>query len=99
MLTGALLGLVIAALIIAVIFLLGVNRTVAAQFKKASTELYDAQLALGRFATIEQHRQKMKEDIVVNFTEEQITTLATRIGARMQTILESQRESALAKLN
>ena len=99
MLTGVLLGLLIAALLFAVVFFLGANRTVAAQFKKASAELYDAQLALGRFVSIEQHRQKMKEDIVVNFTEEQITTLATRVGARVQTVIESQRESGLAKLN
>jgi hypothetical protein len=99
MLTGTLLGLLIAALTYSLIYVVGQNRVLAGQFKKSSAELYDAQVAIGRFVALEQHRQKMKEDIVVNFTEEQITHLGTRISARIQTVLDSQRESALIKMN
>ena len=99
MLIGIMMGIFLCLLVFAVIYLLGQNRILAGQFKKASAELYDAQVALGRFVSLEQHRQKMKEDIIVNFTEEQITHLGTRISARIQTVLDSQRESALIKMN
>ena len=99
MLTGILIGIFLVLLIFACIFFVGQNRTLAGQFKKASEELYGAQVALGRFVHLEQERQKIKEGIVLNLTEEQITTLATRLSARVQIILDSQNESALSKLD
>ena len=50
-------------------------------------------------ALVEQERQKMREMINVNFSEEQITTLAGRISARVMTILDSQQQLALNKLS
>ena len=99
MLTGILMGILLVLLALAVIYLSGVNRSLAGQVEKKSVELYDAQVALGRFVHLEQERQKIKEAVVVNLTEDQITTLATRLCARAQTVLESQQESALSKLN
>ena len=99
MLIGILMGILLSLLVSAVIFFVGANRTLAAQFKKASEELYGAQVTIGRFVILEQERQKIKEGVVINLTEEQITALSTRVCARVQTILESQQESALTKMN
>lgn len=99
MLIGILMGILLMLLALAIVYLVGQNRALAGQFKKASVELYDAQVALGRFVHLEQERMKLKESVVVNFTEDQITALGVRVSARVQTILESQQESALSKLN
>lgn len=54
---------------------------------------------LGRFVSIEQERQKIKESININFTEEQITLLASRISTRVQTIINAAQDAALGKLS
>ncbi len=99
MLTGILIGILLVLLSLGIVYLSGVNRSLAGQVEKKSVELYDAQTALGRFVHLEQERQKIKEGVVVHMTEEQITNFATRVCARVQTVLESQQESALSKLN
>ena len=99
LLIGILLGCVIAMLVFSNLYLRGKQSSWKDAVKKATGDLYDAQVQLGRFVYLEQERQKMKEGIQVGFTEQQITTLADRIGARVQTLLEAEQVAALKKLN
>ncbi len=99
MLVGAVLGFLIALLVGVIIFLLGVNRTVRSQANTIAEELLTTRAALGRFASLEQERLRIKEAVSVNFTEEQITMLANRIGSRCATIYEVEQRNALNKLD
>ena len=99
MLIGALLGIILTLLVFAVLVLVGKCLAYVGLNNKLNKELYDCQMVLGRIAVIEQARLKMKEDIVVNFTEEQITVIAGRISSRVKTILDSETQDALSKLS
>ncbi len=99
MLVGAVLGFLIALLVVVIIFLLGANRTQAGQAKVSTEELLATRAALGRFVNMEQERQRLKESVTINFTEEQITMLANRIGSRCATIYEVEQRNALNKLD
>jgi hypothetical protein len=54
---------------------------------------------LGRFISLEQERKKLIDSITVNFTEENITLLASRISTRVQTIINAAQDAALGKLS
>ncbi len=99
MLVGAVLGFLIALLVGVIIFLLGINRTLSSQASKIAEELLTTRAALGRFVNLEQERLRIKEAVSVNFTEEQITMLANRIGSRCATIYEVEQRNALNKLD
>jgi hypothetical protein len=99
MLLGTFLGALIVILAAVVLLLAGKSAGYLGQIKKSNEELVSAQIALGRFVYLEQERQKIKESVNINFTEEQITTLATRISSRVMTILNSEQQNALSKLN
>ncbi len=99
MLVGADLGFLIALQVGVIIFLLGVTRTVRSQANTIAEELLTTRAALGRFASLEQERQRIKEAVSVNFTEDQITMLANRIGSRCATIYEVEQRNALNKLD
>ncbi len=99
MLVGAVLGFLIALLVGVIIFLLGVNRTLSSQASKIAEELLTTRAALGRFLYLEQERLRIKEAVSENFTEEQITMLANRIGSRCATIYEVEQRNALNKLD
>ena len=99
MLVGALLGAVIVLLILSVIFMYGQQAMLKKLNKTLNTELNATQISLGRFVILEQERQKLRESINVNFTEQQITTLADRVSARVQTIMNSDAAAALQKMN
>jgi len=99
MLLGTILGALIVLLSAAVLLLAGKSAGYLGQIKKSNEELVAAQIALGRFVYLEQERQKIKESVSVSFTEEQITTLATRVSSRVMTILNAEQQAALGKLN
>jgi hypothetical protein len=99
MLVGMLAGALLVLLLFAIVFLIGMVKTLASQVRKANKELFETQTALGRFVYLEQERQKIKESISFNFTEEQITTLANRIGSRCVTLHNSEQAAALNKLD
>ncbi len=99
MLVGAVLGFLIALLVGVIIFLLGINRTLSGQASKIAEELLTTRAALGRFVNLEQERLRIKESVSINFTEDQITVLANRIGARCATIYEAEQQKALNKLD
>ncbi len=93
------LGMLFVFLVVVVVALAGALGTARLDVKAAHKELAETQVILGRMALVEQERQKMREMINVNFSEEQITTLAGRISARVMTILDSQQRLALNKLS
>ena len=99
LLVGIIVGIFLALLVFGNLYLVGKQSSWKEAVKKATGDLYDAQALVGRFAYLEQERQKMKEHIQVNFTEDQITMLADRIGARVQTIMEAVQTEALKKMN
>jgi len=106
MLTGVILGILIILLVFTCFFLSGSPREVRSQrsaldakLAAAEKELYEYQLSLGRFVRLEQERAKLKESLVVNFTEEQITELASKISVRIKTLMEAEQAARLAKLN
>jgi len=93
------LGALFVVLIVGILMLVGALGAAKVDVKLAHNELAECQLVLGRYALLEQQRQKMKEDINVSFTEEQITTLAGRISTRVKTILDNEQQMALNKLS
>lgn len=93
------LGIVFVLLNVAIIGLVGALGSARLDVKKAHKELNDTQVLLGRIVILEQQREKLKELINVTFSEEQITLLANRVSNRCQTILDSEHQSALSKLN
>jgi uncharacterized protein YpuA (DUF1002 family) len=93
------LGALFVVLIVGILMLVGALGAAKVDVKLAHKELAECQLVLGRYALLEQQRQKMKEDINVSFTEEQITTLAGRISTRVKTILDNEQQMALNKLS
>jgi hypothetical protein len=99
MLVGTALGIFIMLLALVILFLIGKCAAYAGLNKTLNKELHETQLILGRFVILEQERQKIKENVVINFTEEQITTLANRIGSRCATIHDSEQQAALNKLS
>jgi hypothetical protein len=99
MLIGTILGIIITLMLFALSYQRGACKTYQGQIVKLNEELYGARGALGRFVHLEQERQRLKEGIVINFTEEQITTLAGKVGARVQTIIAAAQEEQLGKLN
>lgn len=106
MLTGVILGILIILLVFTCFFLSGSISEVRSQrsaldakLAAAEKELYEYQLSLGRFVRLEQERAKLKESLVVNFTEEQITELASKISVRIKTLMEAEQAARLAKLN
>lgn len=96
---GVFLGLIIAVLLAYALFHRGQSAAYASHATNVATELAEAKLSIGRFVYLEQERQKLKENIVVNFTEQQITHLADRVSARVQTILTAANDAALAKMS
>ena len=99
LITGVLLGVIFTLLILAVVYQYGVRRTINGQLAKANEDLFNTRMTLGRLVVIEQERQKLKESVTINFTEEQITSLASSIGTRVQTLLNAAQDAALGKLN
>jgi hypothetical protein len=99
MLTGVLLGIIMTLLVLACVYMAAVCKTTKSQLKSVNEELFSTRTMLGRFVSIEQERQKIKESININFTEEQITLLASRIGTRVQTIINAAQDAALGKLS
>jgi|ERR1017187_8127404 hypothetical protein len=99
LITGVLLGVIITLLIFAILYQAGVCKAMNGQLAKANEDLFNTRTMLGRFVAIEQERQKLKEAVVFNFTEEQITSLASSIGTRVQTLLNAAQDAALGKLN
>jgi bacterioferritin (cytochrome b1) len=106
MLTGAVLGIIIALLAFLnfwqyarIMAYKELNKAVAAENKALSDELTKATDMLRRVASVEQERLKMKESIVVNFTEDQITNLAMKISVRVKTMMEAEQAAALQKMN
>lgn len=99
MLTGTILGLIIAALTAYALVLKGQNSAYAGQITRLAKEQAAAEIAIGRFVSLEQDRQRLKENITIHFTEEQITALANRLSARVQTIINSVNSNALSKLD
>jgi len=99
MLIGAILGIIIA------LFAFGLfwqyARIVAYKElnKAVSNELTQATATIQRFMALEQERRALKESIVVNFTEEQITNFATKISVRVRTMMAAEQDAALSKLN
>jgi cell shape-determining protein MreC len=79
--------------------LTGISRAHHSQVAKLNEELLASRTMLGRFVSLEQERLKIKESINVNFTEENITMLASRISARVQTIINAAQDAALGKLS
>ena len=99
MITGAILGIIIAFLVMVIIYLTGISRAHHSQVAKLNEELLASRTMLGRFVSLEQERLKIKESINVNFTEENIMLLASRISARVQTIINAAQDTALGKLS
>jgi len=99
MITGAILGIIIAFLVMVIIYLTGISRAHHSQVAKLNEELLASRTMLGRFVSLEQERLKIKESINVNFTEENITLLASRISMRVQTIINAAQDAALGKLS
>jgi cell shape-determining protein MreC len=66
---------------------------------KLNEELLASRTMLGRFVSLEQERKKLTDSITVNFTEENITLLASRISTRVQTIINAAQDAALGKLS
>jgi len=97
MLTGIVIGIILSLLAFAVIFLLGQNATYRSQVKVLAKEQAFAEAQVQNLAaTVQQERQK---SITFNLTEEQVTTLAGKISARVQTMMEAANEAALRKMN
>src|SRR5208337_4256554 len=68
LLVGIIVGIFLALLVFGNLYLVGKQSSWKEAVKKATGDLYDAQALVGRFAYLEQERQKMKEHIQVNFT-------------------------------
>jgi hypothetical protein len=99
MITGVLLGIIMTLLVLSCVYMAAVCKTTKSQLKSVNEELFSTRTMLSRFVSIEQERLKIKESININFTEEQITLLASRIGTRVQTIINAAQNAALGKLS
>ena len=96
MLTGIGIGVLLAVLVFIILFLLGQNAAYRGQVKVLSKEQGEAESKLQYLAATV---QKMQQPLVFNLTDEQITTLAAKVTARVQTMMNSATEEALKKLN
>jgi hypothetical protein len=99
MLTGVLIGIIMTLLVLACVYMAAVCKTTKSQLKSVNEELFSTRTMLGRFVSLEQERKKLTDSISVNFTEENITLLASRISTRVQTIINAAQDAALGKLS
>jgi len=99
MITGAILGIIIALLVFIILYMSGERRAHHSQVAKLNEELLASRTMLGRFISLEQERKKLIDSITVNFTEENITLLASRISTRVQTIINAAQDATLGKLS
>lgn len=97
MLTGAILGALIVLLLFVAFFLFAQNRAYVSQIKVLSKEQNAADEKLARLTAQVQQTQNLP--YVINFSDDNVTTMANRICSRVQVILEAQQEAALKKLN
>jgi len=99
MLLGVLFGVIIMLLFFAVLWFKAQNGVYINQNEQLTAELANATELLRKIALIEQERIRLKEAVVINFTEEQITELAHRITTRVKTMMDAEQAAACAKLN
>ena len=99
MLTGAILGAVIMLLAFYSAWLAGKHKAFIGQINTLHEELSAYKISLGRYALLEQERLKLRELINIQFTDEQVTTLANAVTLRIRTLLASENAAALNKLD
>ena len=99
MLLGVLLGALIVLLVVGIILMTGKCVAYRGQITQLAKEAFAAREACGRFVALEQERQRIKEQVNVILTEEQITTLANRISGRIKSIYDAEQAAALGKLD
>lgn len=100
MLTGTILGIIIALLVFLVVYLAGENRAYVAQINRLAKEQAEADMNLARLAA--NHKMLadiMAREIVVNLSDAQINALGSRLAVTIKTVLNEQTEAALSKLN
>jgi hypothetical protein len=100
MLVGTILGIIIALLIFAVVYLKGANRAYEGQINKLTKEQLASDESLARLTANHQTLASiMARENVVYLTDQQINQLGSRLAVTIKTVLNEQTEAALAKLN
>ena len=97
MLLGTVLGVIIMLLVFACLFLKGQNMAFSGQLLGMSRARVEADQKVVALEAALNRREQLP--FVINFTEDQCTDMASRVCARVQTMMQSQNEAALRKLN
>lgn len=96
MITGVLLGLLIAALVFACLLLLGQNTAYRGQIKSLTLDIATSQMNIRSLA---ERVQKLNTPIVINIPEAESTRLANILLDKMRQIVDSEQKAELNKLN
>lgn len=99
LLGGILIGVIVVLCILAAVYFKAQAKLAVGQVEKLAEDLNTTRAAFGRCVEIEQQREKLKQGIVFNFTEEQITTLANKVCNRVQIIMDAKEKAELNHLN
>lgn len=99
LIVGCILGIAIMLLVFYALLLKGQNAAYAGQMTKLAKEQAAAEIAIGRFAAVEQERIRIRESISVNFSDEQVTMFADKVSRRCQTIMDAQAAANRLKMN